>query len=74
MLVLIVQPSLVYGLGVKGNLALMQRGIEQGWFPPIPETENSRSMINVEYMERQSFWFDMYILWLTVLKVPRRET
>ena len=44
----IVRSSLVYGPGVKGNLALMQRGIEQGWFPPIPETENRRSMIHVD--------------------------
>ena len=48
MLVSIVRPSLVYGAGVKGNLALMRRGIEQGWFPPIPETENRRSMIHVD--------------------------
>jgi UDP-glucose 4-epimerase len=44
----IVRPSLVYGLGVKGNLALMRRGIEQGWFPPLPETGNRRSMIHVD--------------------------
>ena len=48
MQVMIVRPSLVYGPGVKGNLALMQRGVEQGWFPPIPETENRRSMIHVD--------------------------
>ena len=29
--------------------------------------------LDVEYMERQSFWFDMYILWLTLLKVARRD-
>ena len=29
--------------------------------------------LDVEYMERQSFWFDIYILWLTVLKVLRRD-
>jgi len=29
--------------------------------------------LDVEYMERQSFWFDMYILWLTMLKVVRRD-
>jgi len=29
--------------------------------------------LDVEYMERQSFWFDMKILWLTVLKVLRRD-
>ena len=28
----IVRPSLVYGPRVKGNLALMLKGIEQGWF------------------------------------------
>jgi UDP-glucose 4-epimerase len=44
----IVRPSLVYGAGVKGNLALMHRGVEQGWFPPLPETGNRRSMIHVD--------------------------
>ena len=29
--------------------------------------------LDVEYMERQSLWFDMYILWLTMLKVVRRD-
>ena len=29
--------------------------------------------LDVEYLERQSFWFDMYILWLTILKVVRRD-
>ena len=52
MLVSIVRPSLVYGAGVKGNLALMRRGIKQGWFPPIPETENRRSMIHVDDLVR----------------------
>ena len=36
---------------------------------PIPE----KVALDVEYMERQSFWFDMYILWLTILKVVRRD-
>ena len=40
----IVRPSLVYGPGVKGNLALMRRGIEKNWFPPLPKTKNRRSM------------------------------
>ena len=52
MQVMIVRPSLVYGPGVKGNLALMRRGIEQGWFPPIPETDNRRSMIHVDDLVR----------------------
>jgi len=36
---------------------------------PIPE----KVALDVEYMERQSFWFDMKILWLTMLKVVSRE-
>jgi O-antigen biosynthesis protein WbqP len=32
---------------------------------PIPE----KVTLDLEYMERQSFWFDMNILWLTFLKV-----
>jgi O-antigen biosynthesis protein WbqP len=36
---------------------------------PIPE----KVALDVEYMERQSLWFDMYILWLTVLKVVKRD-
>ena len=36
---------------------------------PIPE----KVVLDVEYMERQSFWFDMKISWLTVLKVVRRD-
>ena len=30
-------------------------------------------VLDVEYMERQSFWFDMYILWLTLVKVVKRD-
>lgn len=29
--------------------------------------------LDAEYLRRQSFWFDMRILWLTVLKVLRRD-
>jgi UDP-glucose 4-epimerase len=44
----IIRPSLVYGPRVRGNLAMMRRGIESGWFPPLPETDNRRSMIHVD--------------------------
>ena len=30
-------------------------------------------MLDVEYMNRQSFWFDMKILWMTFLKVIKRD-
>ena len=29
--------------------------------------------LDVEYLNRQSFWFDMKILWMTVLKVVKRD-
>ena len=48
----IVRPSLIYGPGVKGNLAIMRSGIEKGWFPPLPETGNRRSMIHVDDLVR----------------------
>jgi len=44
----IIRPSLVYGPSVKGNLQLMLSGIKKGWFPPLPETGNKRSMIHVD--------------------------
>jgi O-antigen biosynthesis protein WbqP len=36
---------------------------------PIPE----KVALDVEYLEKQTFWFDMKILWMTVLKVVRRD-
>ncbi|NBX54848.1 MAG: sugar transferase [Betaproteobacteria bacterium] len=36
---------------------------------PIPD----KVRLDTEYMQRQSFFFDLKILWLTVLKVMRRE-
>ena len=48
----IIRPSLVYGPNVKGNLALMLSGIKKGWFPPLPETGNKRSMIHVDDLVR----------------------
>jgi UDP-glucose 4-epimerase len=48
----IIRPSLVYGPEVKGNLQLMLAGIKKGWFPPLPETGNRRSMIHVDDLVR----------------------
>jgi len=50
--VTIVRPSLVYGPNLKGNLQLMLSGIKSGWFPPLPETGNKRSMIHVDDLVR----------------------
>jgi len=51
----IIRPSLVYGPVVKGNLQLMLSGIARGWFPPLPETGNRRSMIHVDDLVRAIF-------------------
>ncbi len=36
---------------------------------PIPE----KVKLDVEYLQRQSLWFDIRILWMTLVKVVRRE-
>jgi len=36
---------------------------------PIPQ----KVAFDVEYLHRQSFWFDLRILWLTFIKVIRRD-
>jgi O-antigen biosynthesis protein WbqP len=36
---------------------------------PIPD----KVKLDVEYLKRQSFWFDIKILWLTFIKVVRRD-
>jgi len=38
---------LVYGPGNKGNLFRMIRAIDRGFFPPLPETGNRRSLVSV---------------------------
>jgi O-antigen biosynthesis protein WbqP len=30
-------------------------------------------ILDIEYLQKQSFWFDIKILWLTFLKVLRRD-
>lgn len=36
---------------------------------PIPQ----KVELDTEYLERQGFWFDIYILWLTLVKVVRSD-
>ena len=36
---------------------------------PIPD----KVKLDMEYMRRQSLWFDIYILWMTALKVIKRD-
>jgi UDP-glucose 4-epimerase len=42
-----VRPAMIYGVPCLGNLARMIRAVEAGWFPPIPEFGNRRSMVGV---------------------------
>lgn len=40
--------AMVYGRGGRGNLERMARAIRSGWFPPLPETGNRRSLVHVQ--------------------------
>ena len=40
--------AMVYGLGGRGNLERMARAIQSGWFPPLPETGNRRSLVHIQ--------------------------
>ena len=62
-------------LRTKNDVHLLIPGLT-GWAQingrdelPIPQKVD----LDIEYMHRKSFWFDMNILWLTLLKVVRRE-
>lgn len=43
----VIRPALVYGVGVKGNIASLSHWIGRGLFPPVPEVGNVRSMVEV---------------------------
>ncbi len=40
--------SMVYGQGGRGNLNRMADAIRSGWFPPLPDTGNHRSLVHVQ--------------------------
>jgi len=40
--------ALVYGPGMKANLARLIKAAQRGWFPPLPETANRRSLVHVD--------------------------
>jgi len=42
----VIRPSLVYGPGVKGNLARMWAAVGRGRFPLLPETHRLRSIVH----------------------------
>ncbi len=48
--------AMVYGKGGRGNLARMGRLIQRGWFPPLPETGNHRSLVHVDDVVDAMLW------------------
>ena len=44
----VLRPALMYGPGVKGNLARMWSAVAASRFPPLPEPGAQRSMLHVE--------------------------
>lgn len=46
--VAILRLTMVYGAGGRGNLERMGRLVRRGWFPPLPETGNHRSLVHVD--------------------------
>jgi len=40
--------AMVYGQGGRGNLERMAQSIRAGWFPPLPDTGNRRSLVHVD--------------------------
>ncbi len=42
----VLRPALVYGPNPKGHLGLMIRAVRAGWFPPLPDLANGRSMVH----------------------------
>lgn len=47
MRICVLRPPLVYGPGVKGNFAQLQRVVERGWPLPFASVANRRSLIHV---------------------------
>ena len=42
-----IRAAMMYGVPSPGNLPRMVRAVKAGWFPPIPEFGNRRSMVSV---------------------------
>ncbi|MCY1268312.1 N-acetyl-alpha-D-glucosaminyl-diphospho-ditrans,octacis-undecaprenol 4-epimerase [compost metagenome] len=40
--------AMVYGAGGRGNLERMARFVRSGYFPPLPETGNRRSLVHID--------------------------
>lgn len=58
--VTILRLPMVYGPGCKGNLPRMIQSIEKRRFPPLPETGNRRSMVDVRDVVQAALLAIMY--------------
>ena len=47
MRVTVLRPAMVFGAGGRGNLERMAALVRRGFFPPLPETGNRRSLVHV---------------------------
>lgn len=54
----VLRSTLVYGVGVKGNLQRMLEAVASGRFPPLPELHNRRSMVSVDDLA-EAAWLAM---------------
>ena len=62
-------------LRTQAEVHLLQPGLT-GWAQVNGRDEISipdKVKLEIDYVRRQSMWFDIYILWLTVLKVINRD-
>lgn len=48
MQVVVLRLAMVYGAGDRGNLRRMVEGVRAGWFPPLPDTGNHRSLVHID--------------------------
>jgi nucleoside-diphosphate-sugar epimerase len=46
--VVIIRPTLVYGLGVKANFAALMRAVQRGWPLPLGAVHNQRSLVALD--------------------------
>ena len=46
--VVIIRPTLVYGLGVKANFAALMRAVQRGWPLPLGVVHNQRSLVAMD--------------------------
>jgi len=44
----VLRPTMVYGPFALGNLPMMIRAVDRGYFPLLPDTGNTRSMVHVD--------------------------